>query len=152
MGKISMDGGYFNIIYNLPQIIYSTIISSAIIEVIKIFALTEISFAIFRNQAKKEKIIISSEKLKRIFKIKFIIFFVLDFILLGCFWIYLSCFSAVYHNTQIHLIKDTIISFGTSLISPFVLYLLPGFFRTLSLKNENRRILYEICRILQFLL
>ena len=152
MGKISMDGGYFNNIYNLPQIIYSTIISSAIIEVIKIFALTEISFAIFRNQANKEKIIISSEKLKRIFKIKFIIFFVLDFILLGCFWIYLSCFSAVYHNTQIHLIKDTIISFGTSLISPFVLYLLPGLFRTLSLKNEKRRILYEICRILQFLL
>ena len=152
MGKISMNGGYFNIIYNLPQIIYSAIISSVISEIIKIFALTEISFVIYRNQAKKENIIISSEKLKKIFKIKFIFFFILDFILLGCFWIYLSCFSAVYHNTQIHLIKDTLISFGTSFISPFVFYLFPGIFRILALKNENKRILYEIYRILQFLL
>ena len=152
MGKINIDEGYFNISYNLPQIIYSSIISSIIIEIIKIFALTEISFILFRNELNKDKIVISSKKLKKIFKIKFIIFFVLDFILLVCFWIYLSCFSAVYHNTQIYLIEDTLISFATSLITPFALYLIPGIFRILALKNEYRRILYEIYRIIQFLI
>ena len=152
MGKINTDGGYFNIIYNLPQIIYSSIISSIINEIIKIFSLTESSFIIFRNQLEKGNILKTSTRLKRYLKIKFVIFFILDFILLGCFWIYLSCFSAVYNNTQIHLIKDTLISFAISLITPFVLYLLPGIFRIPSLKNGNRRILYVINNILQFIL
>ena len=116
------------------------------------FALTEINFILYRNGVKQQRIFKSSKRLKKIFKIKFSIFFILDFILLGCFWIYLSCFCAVYHNTQIHLIKDTLISFGASLISPFAIYLLPGIFRIIALKSKRRRILYELYRILQFLL
>ena len=89
--------------------------------------------------------------LKSNFKIKFAIFFILDLILLGFFLIYLSCFSAVYSNTQLHLIKDTFISFGTSFISPMGIYLLPGLFRIPSLKNKNREFLYRINQILQLL-
>ena len=152
MGKINNDGGSFNFMYNLPQIIYSSIISAFINEIIKIFALTEDSFIQYRNEVNKEKILISASNLRRIFKIKFLIFFILNLILLVCFWIYLSCFSAVYHNTQIHLIKDTLISFGTSFISPFALYLLPGIFRIPALKNNNRRFLYEMNKILQIFL
>ena len=92
-----------------------------------------------------------ASNLKRNFKIKFILFFIVNFILLGFFWIYLSCFSAVYSNTQIHLIKDTFISFGTSFISPLAIYLLPGIFRIPSLKYKNRRILYIINQILLYL-
>ena len=152
MGKINTDRGTFNFIYNLPQIIYSSIISSIIDSIIKLLALTEDSFIRFRNQVKKEKLLISASKLKRTFKIKFLLFFIINLILLGCFWIYLSCFGAVYHNTQIYLIKDTLISFGTSLISPFGIYLLPGLFRIPSLKNKNRKIMYRISKIFQFLL
>ena len=71
--------------------------------------------------------------------------------LLVMFWIYLSCFSAVYKNTQLHLIKDTLISFGTSLITPFAIYLLPGIFRIPSLKNKDRKILYGISQVVQLL-
>ena len=149
MGKINTDGGAFNIIYNLPQIIYSSFISMVITELIKIFTLTESSFITFRNKAKKENVLYLAKNLKKIFKIKFIIFFIVDFILLVCFWIYLSCFSAVYRNTQIHLIKDTLISFGTSFISPIFTSLLPGLFRIPSLKNKNRKILYSISQIVQ---
>ena len=152
MGKINTDRGTFNFIYNLPQIIYSSIISSIIDSIIKLLALTEDSFIRFRNQVKKEKLLISASKLKRTFKIKFLLFFIINLILLGCFWIYLSGFGAVYHNTQIYLIKDTLISFGTSLISPFGIYLLPGLFRIPSLKNKNRKIMYRINKIFQFLL
>ena len=152
MGKINTDGGTFNFIYNLPQIIYSSIISNFINEIIKMFALTEINFILYRNSAKYGKIILLALKLKRNFKIKFTIFFIINLILLGCFWIYLSCFGAVYHNTQMHLIKDTLISFGTSLVTPFVTFLLPGMFRIPSLKNKNRRFLYNINKILQLLL
>ena len=141
----------FNLITNLPQTIYSSIISAVINEIIKFLALTENSFINYRNKAKKATIIKSALDLLRNFKIKFVIFFILNLILLGCFWIYLSCFSAVYHNTQLHLIKDTIISFATSFISPVVLCLLPGIFRIPSLKGKNRKCLYGINQILQLL-
>ena len=141
----------FDFVHNLPQIIYSSIISAVINEIIKLLTLTEISFIKYRNFAKKEKILMMASELKRDFKIKFVIFYILDLILLGCFWIYLSCFSAVYQNTQLHLIKDTFISFGTTFISPMAIYLLPGIFRINSLKNRNRRILYQINQILQLI-
>jgi len=153
MGKINKDGGSFNFIYNLPQIIYSNLISSLINEMVKLFALTESSFIEYKKKAKKEKenISVLSTNFTRNLKIKFTVFFILDLLLLVIFWIYLSCFSAVYKNTQIHLIKDTVISFATSFISPFAIYLLPGIFRIPSLKNKDRKILYGINQAFQLL-
>ena len=85
MGKINIDRGTFNFLYNLPQIIYSSIISQVINEFIRFLALTENSFIKYRNIHEKEKILKSGSKLIRIFKIKFVIFFISNFILLGGF-------------------------------------------------------------------
>ncbi len=62
-------------------------------------------------------------------------------------------FCAIYSNTQIHLIKDTLISFIFSLSLPFIINLLPGIFRIPSLSNNksNRKILYVISKILQMI-
>ena len=38
-------------------------------------------------------------------------------------------FGAIYKNTQLLLLEDTLISIGLSLLYPFVIYLIPGFFR-----------------------
>ena len=88
-----------------------------------------------------------------IFKIKckIIFFFIFNYIFLFFFWIYLGCFCAVYKNTQLHLIKDTLISFGASMLYPFGIYLLPGIFRIISLKGKNRDILYNISKLLQMI-
>ena len=150
MGKINQNGGSFDFIYNLPQIIYSNIISSFINEIINLFALVEDAFIEYRNIAKRENVFRLSKQLIKTIIIKIVIFCILDLILLIFYWIYLSCFSAVYKNTQKHLLKDTLISFGTSFIYPFFFYLLPGLFRMLSLKSENRKILYGLTKILQF--
>ena len=60
-------------------------------------------------------------------------------------------FGAIYRNTQNHLLKDTLISFGLSMIYPFVLYLIPGFFRipALSEPKKKRKCLYIFSQILQ---
>ncbi len=60
-------------------------------------------------------------------------------------------FCAIYRNTQIHLIKDTLISFGLSLLYPLGIYLIPGFFRIPSLNNtkNKRECLYKFGKILQ---
>ena len=87
----------------------------------------------------------------KILVIKFILFFILIFLFLIFFWYYLSCFSAVYFNTQIHLLKDTLIGFGFSLIYPFAFNLLPGIFRLPSLKNNKRKYLYRLSKIIQLI-
>ena len=82
-----------------------------------------------------------------------LLFFILTLFLLVIFWFYLSCFCAVYKNTQIHLIKDTVISLGISMITPFGVYLLPGIFRICALyskKNDNE-FMYQFCKLLQLL-
>ena len=60
-------------------------------------------------------------------------------------------FGAIYKNTQYHLLKDTLISFGLSLLYPFAIYILPGIFRIPSLSNRKikRECLYDFSKILQ---
>ena len=60
-------------------------------------------------------------------------------------------FGAIYKNTQLHLLKDTLISIGLSLILPFIIYLLPGLFRITALSNTNkkRECLYNFSKFFQ---
>ena len=78
------------------------------------------------------------KKLMRKLKIKFILFFIITFIILALFWYYITCFCGIYVNTQIHLIKDSILSFSIGLLYPFLLYLIPGMLRIFALKAENQ--------------
>ena len=89
--------------------------------------------------------------LERKIKIKFIIYFFVSTNFLIFFWYYISMFCTIYAHTQIHLIKDTLLSFILSQIDPFVFYLLPGIFRIPALLNNNnkRNILYKFSIILQ---
>ena len=92
-------------------------------------------------------------ELKSKLNIKFILYFIISFLFLLCFWYYLSMFCAIYTNTQIHLIKDTLISFSLSLFYPFAIYLLPGLFRIPALANpkNERNYLYKLNQIAQMI-
>ena len=86
-------------------------------------------------------------------KVKFALFLLLIFFLLLLFWYYLSWFCTVYKNTQIHLTKDTLISFGLSLLYPLLLYLIPDLFRIPSIRTKrgNRTCLYKISKVFQLI-
>ena len=62
-------------------------------------------------------------------------------------------FCTIYKDTQIHLIKDTLISFGISLLYPFGIYLLPGLFRipALSDKHNKKECLYNLSKLVQMI-
>ena len=151
MHKIYVDHGSYDFIYNIPQILYSSIISGVINGIIKILALSYSSFMELKNNTNKKNINSRSRVIIKILKIKFAIFFIISFILLIMFWFYLACFCAVYKNTQIHLIKDTSISFGISLIYPFGVYLLPGLFRIPSLRKKDKKCMFRFGKILQLI-
>ena len=122
-------------------------ISGIIITLIKLIFLTEKNLLEIKKV--KDNIIEKSSKLLKCLIIKFILFFILIFLFLFIFWYYLICFCAIYKNTQIHLIKDTLISFGLSLLYPFLLNLLPGILRIPSLKKPNKECIYKISKIIQ---
>ena len=94
-----------------------------------------------------------SKNILNCLKIKIFIFFVLSFLLMSFFWYFISCFCAVYINTQIILIKDTLLSFLVSMIYPFGLNLLPGIFRipALRAKNKDKMCIYKLSLILALL-
>ena len=151
MHQIYEDEGRFNFIYSLPQIIYSSIISVVITIIIKYLSLSEKDLIDLKNQ--KNILFIKDKELKLIkcLKIKFGLFFIFTFILLVLFWLYLGCFCAVYKNTQIYLIKDTVISFGLSLFYPFIINLLPAILRFLALRKNYGKRLYSLNKIIQLI-
>ena len=94
----------------------------------------------------------NSKSIKNLIMVKFVFFFIFSFIILVFFLFYLSCFCVVYKNTQIHLIKDTLISFGTSFITPFFINLIPGWFRIPALKSKkNKEYLYNFSKVIQMI-
>ena len=87
------------------------------------------------------------EKLIKRLKIVFVIYFIFCYLLLFIFWYYISMFCAVYRNTQYILLKDTLMGFALSLVTPFVLYLIPGLFRLPALAAPNRKCLYNFSKL-----
>jgi hypothetical protein len=147
--KIYEIQGKYNFIYQIPNILYSTIITSFINIIIKYLSLTEKNIL----EIKKEKIIVNGKifKILKYLSIKLIIFFILLFLFLLFFWFYLTCFCGIYTNSQIHLITDTLSSFGLSFLYPFILNLFPGIFRIPSIKSKNRECLFNISKLLQLI-
>ena len=148
MHQIYVDHGVYNFLYQLPQIIYSTIISTIIETIISYLSLTEDTIIELKRKKLKEKIDESKKLIKCIFN-KFIIFFILNYLFLGFIWYYLSSFCSVYKNTQVFLLKDTLISFAVSLVYPFFYNFIPTIFRISALKAKNRNFLYKLSRLLE---
>ena len=153
MHKIYIDKGKFDFLYQIPQIIYSTIITNIISFIINFLSLSEKDIFDIKNTTKKNEI--KNEFDKLIIKInkRIILYFIIDFLLLIFSWLYLSCFCAVYKNTQVHLIKDTLISFLISLIYPMFICLLPGIFRipAIKAKKKDKKVLYIISKLIQII-
>ena len=153
MHKVYQNNGDYDLIYKIPQILYSTIVSTIINMILKTLSLSEKSLLEIKEEKDKNIAIQKSKKTKNLLKNKFMIFFILSILLMGFFWYFISCFCAVFINTQIILIKDTIFSFSLSMVYPFALSLFPGFFRIPSLraKNRNKKCLYNLSKIIAFI-
>ena len=150
MHKVYKDNGVYNIFYQIPQILYSSIIPTVINMLLKTLSLTEKDLLKIKEEKDYNKLIEELKKVKRCIIIKFIIFYIISFLLMSFFWYYISCFCAVYNNTQMILIKDTLISFGISMLYPFGINLIPGFFRITALRAEkkDKEFLYKLSQYL----
>ena len=140
MHEIYQSKGDFDFLYQLPITIYSYLISMILSNALNFLALS--SDAIIDLKQSKSKINILNRAKIVVYKlyVRVILYFIVCFLFSLFFWYYISMFCVIYRNTQIHLLKDTLLSFGISLIFPFFIYLVPGFLRIYSLSdNKNKR-------------
>ena len=78
--------------------------------------------------------------LRREHLIFFILFIIFTFIMFIFYWYIITCFCAVYINTQSEFIKNSFSSFGLGLIYPFILYIFPAILRLISLRYCNGKL------------
>ena len=153
MHVIYEQKGIYLIINELPITIYSSFISIFLNMIIRYLSLTQRYISDIKKTKQIKVFLIKSQNLIAFIKKKFILFFIITYILLIVFWYYLACFCAVYKNTQFQLIKNTIISFNLSFLYYFGIYLIPGIFRIIALKDKkkNKECLYRFSIILQLI-
>ena len=151
MHNIYENKGQFKLETQIPIIAYSTLISMVLNTLLGLLALSNDEIIKFKQSNLKNNLMKREENLKFKLTIKFILYFIISFLLLIFFWYYISIFCVIYKNTQVHLLKDTLMSFVLLLFTPFVIYLFPGFFRipALSDNNNKRKYLYNFSKFLQ---
>ena len=150
MKHLFKNEGKFDFLYQIPQVLYSTIISSIMTFILKKLSLSQNDLIQLKKQSDRKEAKIMANKAKKRLKIKLYIFFFIGLELLLFCWYYITAFCAVYPNTQIHLLKDTLISFGISMLYPFIINLIPGLFRIPSLKavKKDKKCLYNTSKII----
>ena len=148
MTNIYKNKGKYQFLYSIPKTIFSSICCILINLLLKCISLSNKHIIRLSNEKdpKKEEILL--KKLINCFKIKLIIFFILIILFSSVFWYYVTAFCAVYINTKIHLIKNTLISFSESMLYPFGICLITTTLRKISLRYKIKIIFY-ISKIMQ---
>jgi len=74
------------------------------------------------------------------------------FIFLIFYWLSVTLFCAVYKNTQIIFIKDSLLSFLLDNFYPFIIYLIPTCLRIVTLRysKTNLKCIYKLSDIIPF--
>ena len=146
--KLYTNKGTYKFWSHLPHIIYSTIVSGVLTYLLRLLTVSENEIYKMKKNANNK-----IEEGKKCIKIKLILFFILSVILTAFFWYFITCFCAIFHNSQIFYIIDSCITIGFCLVYPFILNLLPGAFRipALRAKNKDKSYLYEISLYISYI-
>ena len=134
------EGENFTFVQKLPQLLFTLIVAHILEVILCYFSMTdthyyEIKALPLKDKKRGEKILDIISCMKR----KLVSFFVITFILFLFFWYFISAFCAVYQNTQKIYLRDSMISFATSLLDPFFIYGLTSLLRWISLTRLCRK-------------
>ena len=149
MHKIFLSYGKYDFVQQIPQIVYSTIVSQLLEIFLSFLSMTDKYIYEIKNEKPK------NEEIVKIFKcinIKLIFFFVSTFLLFAFYWYTVASFCAVYENTSSVFIKDSLSSFVLGIIQPFFIYLIPVSLRFLAIrcKKTNLKFIYKLSDIIPF--
>ena len=150
MHKLFMTYGKYDFVQQIPQMTYSIIISQ-IIEVFLCFlSLTDKYIYQLKSNLKSGKYNKDMKKIIKVIKIKLGFFFFFTFIFLIIYWYIISVFCAVYRNTQLIFIQDSLYSFGIGLVYPLFFHFISAIFRICALRDaqKNSECLYKFSGVI----
>ena len=152
MHKIFISYGKYDIFQQIPQVVYTTIITNLIEVFLCFLSLTDTAMYEIKRLKFSNKKIINEIKIIKCVKLKLFFFYLFTSIFFFINWYLVITFCAVYPNTQIIYIKDCIFSFVISLLIPFILYLFPSSFRICALRGikEGSKCIYKLSDIIPF--
>ena len=139
MHKLFLNYGKYDFFQQIPQIVYSTIISQLIEVFLCFLSLTDKHIYQIKSISKTS----NTNKISKIIKciyIKLIFFYVFTSIFFAIYWYIISVFCGVYRNTQIHFLKDSIISFIICLVYPLILYFATASLRIFSFRSTKKKL------------
>ena len=150
MHKMFLNYGKYDFIQQIPQIIYSTIISKLLELLFCIFSMTDKYYYQIKNDKRINKELFSN--LKKSIKIKISFFFIFSILMFTFYWYLITCFCAIYQNTQSTMIKNSLFSFLLDNITIFIIYLFPSLLRIISLRSDIScsRCIYHLSNIIPF--
>ena len=142
MHKKYTEGEDFTFIQKIPQLAFTIIVANVLEVILCFLSMTDVHVyeikALPKDKNNGEKIIDILDCIRR----KFVTFFIFTILLFLFYWYFISAFCAVYQNTQEIFLRDSVISFFTSLIEPFIIYLFTTFLRFISLIKCCRKTCY----------
>ena len=151
MHKVFLNYGKYNFIQQIPKILYSTLISQIIEVFLCYLCMIDKHFYEIKNlndPSDKAKII----RILKCIKIKLGFYFFFTFIFFGLYWYIVAAFCAVYENTQIVFIKDSLSSILSGIIYQIFIYLIPSSLRLYAIRNQNSKLecIYKLSDIIPF--
>ena len=140
MNKIYENEGKYDIETLTPNAVYSALAATGLLKILMILLLlSERNVLNVKNQKTENLAIESKNHALKIICVKLVFFFIINVGLLIFFMFYLTCFNALYPNTQIYLIINTCISFFISNLLTFLYSLIPALFRNDILKYKEKK-------------
>lgn len=138
---------------NLIRSLSSSVISSIILVFLKLICLTHHSIRKLKKCENLEEAKIQAVKKLKCVKIRISLYYIFSLIFLIIFGFYISCFCAIFENTQLVLIESMATSWFLSLFYPFAICFITSIFRRGSLVCGKRGIgcCYRINKILQMI-
>ena len=154
--NLYISEGKIDIFSNITKIGFSAVISATIKNILILVCFPEKDILKIRKSGvqKNKKRNPAIYKSLTMVVIKCYIFFFISFIFLIFIWIYIFSFFTIFANTQMYVIQNTIISFGISMFSPFILYIIPTILRKISVKGDGANgnyCLFALSKILQII-
>ena len=152
--QLFISQGYIGILYDPIKIILTTLVSLAIKNILFYIVFTEENIVSLRNL----NFIPNRARIKTVMTIitlKFHLFFVLGIFSLIFFWVYIASFFTIFKKTQIFVIRNSLISFGISMVIPIILGVIPSSLRQAALANrekKNKLCFYLTTKIIQTLI
>ena len=123
----------FTFVQKIPQYLFTLIVSHLIEVILCFMGMTDSHIyqikALPKKEQNGEKVVKIIDRMKN--KLKF--FYIFTFLLFLFNWYFISAFCAVYQNTQKIFLKDSGISFLTSMLDPFIIYGATALLRYISL-------------------